>query len=231
MTDLELAFYNKNKIDNFLREYPDLYTKEELDVIRSITWWDQINGLTSENIRQLGDELGLLKDRVNVYDGFAEMINDKFDINRCVVEVGSGKLPRLAIKIRGLQTQGEVRVYDPSLIKKDYGDKKLILKREMFSRDTIVPKDSLIVSFMPCEYTGDLIEYATNNKHDFIIALCGCNHYYSPYVDFDDSLQDWYANMEYLARRGIDENGLGEFVKTNLSDYKDPYPILYNKRK
>jgi len=227
ITDEEI----NNRLKIFLKHNIDLYDEEELKLINRITRLGKCNCLSSENIRQITDEIDILDDEYNIYTGFANLVNNTFDINRSVVEVGSGKLPRLSIKIRGLQTKGDVYVYDPILTKRDYDDKHLILKREKFNKDTIIPKDSLIISFMPCEYTADLIEYATDNKHDFMIALCGCNHYYSPYVDFDDSLHDWYANMEYLARRGIEENNLGEFGMTYLKKYDDPYPILYNKRK
>ena len=221
----------RNRLEKFLKENPELYDDEELKIIRRLILWGKNDSLTYENIRQVSDEIGILDEDTNIYTGFAKLLHENFDINRNVVEVGSGKLPRLAIKIRGLQTKGKVIVYDPVLTKRNYEDKHLVLKREMFSSDTIIPDDSLIVSFMPCEYTADLINYATSNRHDFMIALCGCNHYYSPYVDFDDSLHDWFANMEYLARSGIEENDLGEFGRTYLKKYSDPYPILYNKKK
>lgn len=220
-----------DRLEKFLKENPNLYDDEELRIIRRSILWGKKGNLTYENIRQVSDELGIVDEETNIYTGFAKLINENFDINRNVVEVGSGKLPRLAIKIRGLQTTGKVFVYDPVLTKKNYEDRHLILKREMFNEDTIIPKDSLIVSFMPCEYTANLINYATSNKHDFMIALCGCNHYYSPYVDFDDSLHDWFANMEYLARSGIEDNNLGDFGCAYLKKYHDPYPILYNKKK
>ena len=220
-----------NRLELFLKVNKNNFSEEEKEILRKKIFWTKNSSLTIEILRQVSDELDILSEETNIYNGFAKLVQDNFNINRTIVEVASGKLPRLALKLVGLQTSGEVIVYDPLLINKDYKEKKLVLKQEKLTKETIVPKDSLIVSFMPCESTLDVLEYATNNKLDFIVALCGCNHYYSPYANYDDTLRDWYANVEYIARRGIEDNNLGEFKKTYMKEFNNPYPILYNKRK
>ena len=73
-----------------------------------------------------------------------------------------------------------------------------------------------------------VIRKACENKKDFLIALCEGGHF--EFDDFFDT-EAWTDAMFALAEDGIKENGLGELVKTDLKDYGDPYPVIYNKRK
>jgi hypothetical protein len=116
------------------------------------------------------------------------------------------------------------------MVPTNYKLKNLEIKKENFTEKTIVPKNSLIIGFMPCEATELLIRYATKNKLDFMVALCGCppiNYYYG----FDDDIyNDWRANMEYLAVSGIEDNKMGTIGYETLKEFNDPYPVLFNKK-
>ena len=72
---------------------------------------------------------------------------------------------------------------------------------------------------------------------DFIIKESGwaydkCNGFAILKPEFLDHEDEWIHSMIYGARQEVKNNDMGELiVEHSLSDYNDPYPVIYNKRK
>lgn len=216
------------KVLDYLRENAKDYTEQEILYIARYPDMMENGSFIPSVLRQIYDEVGLFEEKNDLYNAFVDMLEKNFDIDTNIVEVGGGVIPSIAKKISLRQVKGSVTVYDPRLSTKYKSSKKLKLKREKFSEDTNIKKADLIIGFMPCEATELLIKQATKNKKDFLVALCEGGHY-----DFDDyfDTEEWTQSIYYLATRGIEDNSLGELVKSDLKDYGDPYPVIYNKRK
>ena len=181
-----------------------------------------------DTMRQIYDELGLIDDDKNAYKAFVDLLKDNFDINRNIIEVGGGVIPSVAKRISSMQDTGSVTVYDPKLSKSQKSNDNLILKKQRFELNTDVSGADMLIGFMPCDATELLIRKATDNKLDFLVALCEGGHY--EFDDFFDT-EAWTESICYIANQGICDNFLGKLVKTDLKTYGDPYPVIYNKRK
>lgn len=216
------------KVLDYLKENVKDYSEEEIMYIAANPDMIESGNFIPSVMRQIYDELGFIDKKNNLYDAFVRILDKNFDINSNIIEVGGGVIPSIAKKIRLKQVNGSVTVYDPRLSTKYKSTNKLKLKREKFSENTNIKKADLIIGFMPCEATELLVQQATRYKKDFLIALCEGGHY-----SFDDyfDTETWTESILYIAKQGINENGLGELVKTDLKEYGDPYPIIYNKRK
>ena len=229
-TNVSDEVIKKTLLEYFLEIEKYTPDKDELERIRRKVLIGKNNSLTYPLLRQSYDLFGFEDEKTSIYLNFVDLIEKYFSIDRDVIEIAGGPIPALSFHIASRQTKGKVTVYDPLMYPSKYNLDNLIIKKEKFSERTIVPKDSLIIGFMPCEATELLIRYATNNKLDFMVALCGCpplNYYYG----FDDDIyNDWKDNMEYLAISGIEDNNMGTLGYESLKDFNDPYPVLFNKK-
>ncbi len=204
--------------------------QDELERVKRRPLLGRRSSLTIPLLRQTYELFGFEDEKTSIYQNFIKIIEENFSIDRNVVEVAGGPISSLSFQIASRQTKGTVTVYDPLMYPTKYNLDNLIIKKEKFTLKTKVPEGSLIVGFMPCEATQTLLEYATNNKLDFIVALCGCPPYNDCYGYEDDIYYDWLGNMKYLALRGIEDNDLGELGIASLKEFDDPYPIYFNKK-
>lgn len=182
-------------------------------------------------IREVYDNLDLLESEDNMYLAFIDLLDDKFQYKeRSITEVGGGIIPSLAKRISSKQTTGKITVYDPRLSRREHSNDNFTLVREKFYSDTPVGDTDLLIGFMPCEATYNIIDSATRNNIDFMIALCeGGPH--GDIFDFFENDQDWLNTILYLAERGVEDSNMGTLEKIYLKDYHNPYPVIYNKRK
>lgn len=213
----------------FVEEHKDSYTPKELEFI-----YHNINrGLdyanTSDVLRQLYDEAGLHDIKYNVYEGFISLLEQNFDLNTDIIEIGGGRIPSLGKKIALRQKKGTVTVYDPRLITNIEKPSNLILKPELFDKTTAIGDAKLLIGYMPCEAAVLLVDSACKNKIDFMLALCegGTRNEYG-WLEDD---HDWICFVRYCAIRGIENNSLGSLEQCYLEQYNNPYPVIYNKRK
>ena len=206
------------KVLKYLRDNISNYSESEINYICKNYDYLEHNKFVPDILRQIYDELGLLDDKDNLYLGFIDIIKDKFNIDSNIVEVGGGVIPSLGKNITLNQKSGTVTVYDP----------RLIVKKEYFNDNTDISKCDLVIGLMPCQATEVLIRQAGKYNKDFLIGLCEGGH-----NAFDDYFDDdiWKENIFYLARKAIEENDMGVLMETDLLDYNDPYPVIYNKRK
>ena len=217
-------------LEQFMTEYKSHFTEEERKfILSSPTKSSKI--FLYDVVRQVFDELGFIDEQDNVYSGFINIIEKEFGLEKNIVEVGGGVVPSLATKIALKQKKGTITVYDPRLIETLHQDiPNLVLKKELFTKETKDEKANLYIAFMPCEATQQIIETVGLNQQDFIIAACeGGPH--GEMFDYFESDEEWLHSMLWYARRNVENAGLGELIVSNeLEKYNDPYPVFYNRR-
>ena len=230
MNQIEEKLHQALQMETFLRKYGEGYSKREIDYIRKY-WQDGLkNKFPIDILRQIYTELGFFKEDENIYLGFIDILENNFDIDRDIIEVGGGRFPALAKIIALKQHHGTITVYDPRLAITKSPIPNMKLKKENFTKSTPVRSDQLVIGFMPCEATEQTIVTAGKNKADFLIALCeGGPH--GDEFDYFESEDEWITSMIYTARLMATKNDLGTIEITGLKQYGDPYPVIYNKRR
>ena len=214
----------------FVEAHKASYTERELDYIKKNCEWGMDRPFVSDLLRQVYDEAGMTDINQNMYEGFLKLLEENFDINRDIIEIGGGINPSLAKKIALRQKSGTITVYDPRLISNIYSDiPNLKLKKQAVSSNTNIEQADLYIAFMPCEATQTIIDIAGKNQTDFIIAACEGGPHGDIYDYFEDE-EEWLHSMMYHARRQIENNGLGTFERKSLQKYNDPYPVFFNRR-
>jgi len=217
-------------VKKFLKEHPDYFNKGEQSSIEYYSSKKNDEAYLKDVTREIYDELGLIPEDKNIYIAFIELIKQVFGLdNKNIVEVGGGIIPRLAERIKLQQKNGTITVYDPRLAKDIDDTEGMKLKREQFSSATDIPDANLLIGLMPCEGATPLIMQATKKQIDFILWLCEGGPHGEPF-DFYESDEEWIASTIHTARRGIEDNNMGELRKIELKDYSE-YPIIYNRHK
>jgi hypothetical protein len=213
---------------SFVEAHKDSYTQRERDYITKNFLWSYNKPYASDIIRQIYDEVGICDPEVNMYEGFLKIIEENFDINTDIIEVGGGIVPSLAKKIALRQKTGTVTVYDPRLMTNIDAPDNLILKKEKFRENTPIGSAKLIIGFMPCDAAPTIVKSACENQTDFIVALCegGMREGFG-WLEEDD---EWTGYITYCAEKGIEKHKLGTLAQASLEKYNNPYPIIYNKR-
>lgn len=216
-----------NQIVKFLKVHEKDYTDSEKEFILRNYAWGMRNSLVPDILRQIYDELNLVEESKNIYNGFLDLLAEHFDINQNIVEIGGGNIPSLGKKLALRQKRGSVTVYDDKLITTNTDMPNLTLIKRRLSSSENLPKTDMIIGFMPCEGTQTAIQLAQNNKLDFMIAFCeGSCHKDTLF----SSSEDWELSMLYEARKASEKASLGTVEKTYMKKYQNPYPVIYNKR-
>ena len=162
----------KTLIDYFNENAKYTPDKLELDRLKRATLVGRSSSLTYPLLRQTYDLFGFEDEKTSIYLNYIKLIQKHFSIDRNVIEVAGGPIPRLSFQIATKQTKGTVTVYDPLMHPMKHNLNNLVIKKESFTDKTKVPEGSLMVSFMPCEATETFIRYATDHNLDFMVALC-----------------------------------------------------------
>jgi len=222
------------KIKEYVEKYGHLYDEfeklylERLNIEMARNYRREIPDIT----RQVLEELGYYNNNPeqSSYEYFINLIDKEFGLEKNIVEVAGGVVPTLGHKISLKQQKGTITIYDPRMSNYYDETERFILKKERFRRSTNLEDTDLLIGFMPCEATQEIIENATDNSIDFIIALCeGGPH--GDEFDYFDSTEEWLHAMLYLAKRGIEDQNMGELKVLSFKKYTSQYPIIYNKRK
>lgn len=237
-------FVLKHAVEQLLEENNAYYKQYEIDSIRKKYACGINSFYVPDQLRQIYDELGLVRPDRDIYLGFIELIKKHFSLEQDIVEIGGGYFPRLATKIALQQKTGTITVYDPKLISTTTNIPNLILKRERFNHETIFDKKpGLMIGYMPCNVAEEkmgiipcnvaeeMLKCACTSDIDFMIALCGC----TTYRDEDMCGESWtsnQANAMYLADGLLSKTTMGRLgITTELEKYKNPNPIIFNKRR
>lgn len=219
----------ERRVQKFVDAHKDSYTPREQAFIKNNAAWGVDKPFASDILRQIYDELGILDEEKNMYEGFYKILTENFDINRHIIEVGGGIVPSLSKKIALRQKSGTITVYDPRIIKNISRADNLIIRKEMFGKNTPVGNASMIIAFMPCDATNTVIDYAINHDLDFMVGLCegGMRPGYE-WLEDDD---EWICHVKYNAEKGLSRTGTGILREASLAQYDNPYPVIYNKRR
>lgn len=218
------------KVNRFLEENKHGYNDRELEFIRS-NWVHFLDKKFQVDIlRQMYSELGFMDDKEDIYHAFIKILEENFDIDTDIIEVGGGRIPSLAKRIALKQKKGTITVYDPNLISTASPYPNMVLRQQPFTLQTPVKEDQLIIGFMPCEATEKIIYNAKKNNAHFLIALCeGGPH--GDEFDYFESEDEWLYSMLYSARDTADKTEHGPLQITDLKEYDDPYPVIYTKKR
>lgn len=227
----DLIKTNYDLVLDLLRKYPDTFDENEINYLLNYAKRGHREGtMIPDLVREVYDELDILNDNENIYLGFMDLLSKKFNYqDRNIIEVGGGIFPRLAKRISNEQVTGKITVYDPRLNNKEVSNDRLKLVRKKFYAHEDVKDTNLLIGFMPCEATYNIIDAAARNNIDFIIALCEGGPHGDIY-DYFESDRDWLGTMLYMAERAVEDNNMGTMEKTYLKEYHNPYPVIYNKR-
>ncbi len=222
------------QITEYVYNHAELFDRFELMYIRQYIQEVQegrYDLFLPDVIRELFDYFHAITDDQDIYSGFLTLLQKEFPIeDRDIIEVGGGIFPCLGKKISLLQNYGSITVYDPRLSVYERGNSHLHLVRKEFSRYDDVGSANLIIGFMPCKGAEDLVDSATSNEIDFMVALCEGGPHGDIY-DYFESDDEWIDSMLYRADRGIENHHMGTLGIQYLDEYEDPYPVIYNKRK
>lgn len=166
--------FRKNKFENFCQIYGNLYDPEDLKVIKE--GFINHSYESSENydiINQVNSYLNIYKCS-NPYLEFIDYLKQYYNIDRNLLDVGSGVFPELARRIQMEQKNGSIECYDPYSLFCCFNGIKI--NREKFTLDTDVSKYDMLIGHMPCDATIPMIIAANKNDKDLLINLCGCIH-------------------------------------------------------
>lgn len=217
------------RIYDFLNQHPESYTEAETRRIKLIAARNPRNKYVTDLIAQISDEIEMLPDDLNIYQGFLNILDNNFDIDRDIIEVGGGVIPSLAKKIALKQKKGTITVYDPRLMPNLRSKDNLRLKRQMFGKRTSIHDAKMIISLMPCDSTHLILEVARQHGIDFAIGLCeGGTRRGFEYIETEE---EWISCVKYMAERAVRDGNLGTLETASLKEYGSNYPVIYNKRK
>lgn len=219
------------EILEYIARYPGIFDKYEEQYIIQYIEDGRDDVFLPDLIRELYDKFGIVSDDENIYVGFLNLLRDNFDVvDSNIIEVGGGIFPSLGRKISLMQNRGTITVYDPRLSRYEAGNIHMRLVRLNFSHYMDIGDTNLMIGFMPCKGAEELVQSATDNGVDFMVALCEGGPHGDMY-DYFESDQEWIDSMLYRASRGIEDHNMGSLEITYLEKYEDPYPVIYNKRK
>lgn len=218
----------RRRMSTFLETHSSYYTEAELRYLKKLMERRSDANIYRDKLRQIYDELGLIPDSANIYQGFLNLIIEKYGIERNIIEVGGGIVPSLSKKIALRQKTGKITVYDPRLMPITTTNERFVLKEEYFSKSTSIGDADLIIGFMPCEATIDIIDSALENRVDFMIALCeGGSRIGFEWLENDEEWISFVVNYANVKSRA---HNFGTVENAFLHEYKDPYPVIYSKR-
>lgn len=221
----------KKKAIDFICHHPDAYNRMEKEYLISFIKSSSYPELFyTEFIREILDEMSLIPIEYNIYHDYANLINMIHGIDdRNITEIGGGRFPRLAHEMRLRQQKGTITVYDPKLYVTNSTD-RLVLKKELVTKDTELNESDLIVGLMPCEGAEVLLNLALKNKTDFILWLCEGGPHGDVY-DFYEDDKEWRDSMIIMAKRGVEKNNMGKLMIKKHEKYFPDYPIIYNTKR
>lgn len=222
----------KSRVITFLTEHNSEYTEREIRYIEryaTIILERPINHYIGDVLRQIYDEVGLLPEENNMYSGFVSLLEKNFNLDTNIVEVAGGVIPVLAKKIALKQSHGTITVYDPRLTFSSPQIPNLILKKQEFTKSTPLTNTNIIIGFMPCDATIQIIEAALANDIDFMVALCEGG----PRTGYEwlETEEEWVDYIKYIAKLGLEKQKKGTLGVASLAQYGNPYPVIYSKKK
>lgn len=220
----------------FLEEYEKDYKTEAFEYIKE-HFWDYINEYMCPDIlMQVYSEIGAEPIKGTYYNTHLHNIERLFGLDKNIIEVASGMIPAFANKIAARQQKlqkGTITIYDPLLLRTTSRFPHMTIHKEPFSRTEDLSSYDLIAGLLTCEATEEMIVSACEQRKDFYIAMCGCDHIASSNPFYMTYVPGRYINhIINLAKKLMKENDNGTLeIKYLNKKFDCEYPILYNRKK
>lgn len=217
-------------VDRFLRNNKNLFTNYEIQAIKHHLLCSKFPEVYHKDvIREIFDHLALLPVEENLYIVFMnELLNHCNIEDKRIVEVGGGIFPNLAQRLTTKLNKGTITVYDPRLDPRVKSNDKMVLKKELFTRQTELDDCDLVIGLMPCKGIDVLLDQAVENKKDFMVWFCeGGPH--GDYFDYFEDEDEWYHCMNVTLENGLKRQNMGKVKKIEYPHFSR-YPIIYNSK-
>lgn len=187
----------KVRLENYLSLYGNKYPGMIETYIRRL-----INEVPiSDVMRQVYYALDLFEKEENPFIAFADLVENKFDLETNICEVGCGCYPALSDVISKRQNKGTITAYDPYLVTTNLGKIKLYNK----AFENISDYD-LIIGMAPCNATIPMIQEGLLYDKNMIVSPCDCAHFPEWYDPGFDYITEWYNYiydiMKYNCKSG-----------------------------
>ena len=214
--------FKRFKLNRFKNKYSHLYPdylQEELEN-------KLLLGYTNNNdtVNQIYCYLNLVNDSINAYKGFIKILEDNFDLNNSILEIGAGTIPILAKYLSDKEIN--IDILEPNIIFDKLTNDKVIKKK--FDVKTNIDKYNLLIGYNPCGATEDIIKNAIKHNKDFCIALCGCCFLPEKYKN--RTPDEWHNYLFSIANKLSKNNYEIKFEYFN-NRYKIEYPVIIGKFK
>lgn len=218
-------------LEEYFRMHPNTFDEMEEEFILNYTKKNRFyKELIPTLVRQVYDELGMLPKEDNIYIGFIKLVNDLFNIeNSKIIEVGGGVLPRLGERIADVLNKGSITVYDPRISNYKKNSSKLKLVRKNFNSKIDVGSVDLLIGLMPCKAAEAIVEFSIKNNKDFIVALCEGGMHGEEDDYFEDD-EEWRNSLIKTTKRRLENSECGKLKIKYMTEYYNPYPVIYNER-
>ena len=214
--------FKRFKLNRFQNKYSHLYPDYLQEEMENKLFLGYTNN--NDTINQIYCKLNLVNDNINAYKGFIKILEDNFDLNNNILEIGAGTIPILAKYLNDKKIN--VDILEPNIIFDNLTIGRVIKKK--FDEKTNIQKYDLLIGYNPCGATEDIIKNAINSNKDFCIALCGCCFLPEGYKKRTPN--EWHKYLFDIANKlGKDkyEFKLIHFEK----EYKIEFPIIIGKLK
>lgn len=215
-------YVKKIKLTNFKNKYISLYPDYLQEEINEKLMLGYTNN--NDTINQIYCYLNLVNDSINAYKGFINILENNFDLNRNILEVGAGTIPILSKYLSDEKVN--VDILEPNIIFDIITKGKII--KEKFTNKTNINDYDLIIGYNPCQATESIIKNSIKHNKDFCIALCGCCFLPEKYTN--RTPEEWHKYLLDVAKK----LGKGNYeIKLEYFDdrYKIEYPIIIGKLK
>lgn len=149
----------------------------------------------------------------NPYLNYLREMKKSFDLDRDLLEVGSGFYPAMAKIISDIQTKGSITAMDYDSVISELG--KIRILKKYFTVDTDVSQYEMLYGIMPCEATIPMIYSANKNDKDLFIGLCGCTHFENPGSMPFITSQMWFDYVESIVKKTLPKDRKYEMYSKN----------------
>lgn len=159
------------KLSQFFKEYGDYLLEREIRYIKEHMFDEDL--YINTTILEIYEHLGLSKYlKCDLYQHFFNHLKKDCEINKSILEVGSGLIPSFARKINENQSSGKVTAMDPLIIPDIYDS--IDIKTCEFTSETDVSEYDLIVGQYICELIILVIDSSFIHDIDMYVQMCEC---------------------------------------------------------
>lgn len=214
--DMKSRMIYMRKLRDYMARYGEYYTLGAKDEIED----NFLNPHTpireaSDVLNQIYEYLGIFKlEKDNAHDIFINLMRERMDINRNLLEVGCGYYPSLAKRIASMQKYGSVTAIDPVVVTTDVEGIRVI--KGCFTSSFGLEKYDMLYGLYPCDATIDMIELSSLYDKDLCILACDCCD--TPFGELD--MDEWIEYVDNLLKESVPSGR--EYAIENISSLEVP---------